>query len=52
VPRGDLLSHLTEHHGDCCPGSTMFVWKTGIEEFQGEITSKGFKFHRPGIETT
>src|SRR5258708_601878 len=25
VSRGDLLLHLTEHHGDACPGSTVFV---------------------------
>jgi hypothetical protein len=25
---------------------------TGIEEFHREITSKGFKYLRPGIETT
>jgi hypothetical protein len=37
---------------DCCPGSTAFVWMTGINEFHPEITSMGDKFHRPGIETT
>ena len=52
VSRGDLLLHLSEHHGDCCPGSTVFVWMTGIEEFHREITSKGYGFMRPGIETT
>jgi len=52
VSRGDLLLHLTEHHGDCCPGSTVFVWMTGIEEFHKEISSKGYGFMRPGLETT
>ncbi len=52
VSRGDLLLHLTGHHGDCCPGSTIFVWMTGIEEFHREITSKGYTHMRPGIETT
>src|SRR5690349_2260378 len=52
VSRGDLLLHLSEHHGDCCPGSTVFVWMTGIEEFHREITSKGYGYMRPGIETT
>jgi uncharacterized glyoxalase superfamily protein PhnB len=52
LSRGDLLLHLTEHHGDCCPGSTVFVWMTGIEEFHREITGKGYKYLRPGIETT
>ena len=52
MSRGDLILHLSEHHGDCCPGSTVFVWMEGIDEFHREITSKGYKFHRPGIETT
>lgn len=50
--RGALTIHLSEHHGDCCPGSTLFVWMTGIEEFHREIMSKGYQFNRPGLETT
>jgi catechol 2,3-dioxygenase-like lactoylglutathione lyase family enzyme len=52
VSRGDLTLRLSEHHGDCCPGSTVFVWMEGIDEFHRGITSKGDKFHRPVIETT
>jgi uncharacterized glyoxalase superfamily protein PhnB len=52
VSRDGLVLHLSEHHGDCCPGSTAFVWMTGIEEFHREITSRGYKYLRPGIETT
>jgi hypothetical protein len=52
VSRGGLILHLTEHHGDCCPGSTVFVRMTGIIEFHRQITSMGYKFHRPRIETT
>jgi hypothetical protein len=25
VSRDGVVLHLTEHHGDCCPGSTVFV---------------------------
>ena len=52
VSRNGLTLHLSEHHGDACPGSTVFVWMTGIEDFHREITSKGYKYLRPGIETT
>lgn len=52
VSRAGLTLHLSEHHGDACPGSTVFVWMTGIDEFHTEITSKGYKYLRPGIETT
>ncbi|MCG8608089.1 VOC family protein [bacterium] len=50
VSRGDLFLHLTEHHGDCCPGSAVFVHTTGLEEFHREITSKDYRYMRPGIE--
>ena len=50
--RGDLALFLTEHHGDCCPGSSVFVWMTGLEEFHAEIMAKGYLFMRPGIEET
>src|SRR5262245_3687311 len=52
LSRAGLVLHLSEHHGDCCPGSTVFVWMTGIEEFHREISSKHYKYLRPGIETT
>ena len=52
VSRAGLTLHLSEHHGDACPGSTVFVWMTGIEEFHREITGKDYKYLRPGIEKT
>lgn|SRR5215469_4390662 len=33
VSRGNLVLHLSEHHGDACPGSTVCVEMHGIEEF-------------------
>ena len=52
ISKNDLILHLSEHHGDCCPGSTVFVWMTGIEEFHATITSRGYGYMRPGIERT
>ena len=51
LSRGDLVLHLSEHHGDACPGSTVFVRMTGLGEYHREITSKGYGYMRPGIET-
>jgi uncharacterized glyoxalase superfamily protein PhnB len=50
--RGGLVFHLTEHHGDCCPGSTVSVWMTGIEEFHRELTAKNYAYMRPGLQST
>ena len=50
VSRAGCVLHLTEHHGDCCPGSTVFVRVTGLDWFHTEITAKGYPYMRPGIE--
>jgi catechol 2,3-dioxygenase-like lactoylglutathione lyase family enzyme len=50
--RDGLVLHLSEHHGDACPGSAVFVWMTGLDAFQREIAEKGYKYLRPGIEQT
>ena len=50
VSLGKLVLHLTEHHGDCCPGAKIFVWMTGLADYHREITAKGYAYMRPGVE--
>jgi catechol 2,3-dioxygenase-like lactoylglutathione lyase family enzyme len=50
VSRGALVLHLSEHHGDCCPGSTVLVQTRELETLHREITAKGYRYMRPGIE--
>lgn len=50
VRRGDLILHLSEHHGDCTPGSTAYVRMTGLDSFHSEITAKTYSYLNPGIE--
>lgn len=52
ISRAGLTLHLSEHYGDCCPGSTVFVRVRGLEEFHREISAKGYGYLRPGIEKT
>ena len=52
VSRNACTRHLSGHHGDCCPGSKVFLWMTGLDEFHAEATSKGYGSMRPGIEKT
>jgi uncharacterized glyoxalase superfamily protein PhnB len=52
ISRGNLLLHLSEHHGDGSPGARIRVMMQGIEEFHREISAKGYRFMRPGLETT
>jgi len=50
ISRESCVIHLSEHYGDCCPGSTVFVWVTGLTSYWRELTSKDFPYMRPGIE--
>jgi catechol 2,3-dioxygenase-like lactoylglutathione lyase family enzyme len=52
VSRAGLVLHLSEHHGDCCPGSTVFLRVRGLDEYHREITAKGYGYLRPGVEAT
>ena len=46
----NCVLHLTEHHGDCCPGSTVFLRVSGLEDYHREIVAKGYGYMRPGVE--
>src|SRR6478609_388368 len=46
VSRAGMTLHLSEHHGDACPGSTVFVWMEGLGEFHGEITARNYGYLR------
>lgn len=50
VSRGDLVIHLSEHHGDATPGSTVLVHMNGIEELHRELIGKQYRHNRPGLE--
>ncbi len=50
IARGELELHLSEHHGDATPGSAVFVWMTGIDEFHAELAAKRYPYNRPGIQ--
>ena len=50
VSRAGCVLHLSEHHGDACPGSAVFVRCTGLDAYQQELLAKQYKYYRPGIE--
>ena len=52
ISLGGCHLHLSEHHGDCCPGSTAFVSVTGLREYHQTIQARGYGYMRPGLETT
>ena len=50
VSRGSLVLHLSEHHGDSCPGSTARVFTRDVDALHAEITKTPYKYMRPGVE--
>jgi len=49
VRRGDLVLHLSEHHGDATPGSTVFARIDGIAELHAELNAKQYGYARPDM---
>ncbi len=50
ISRSDIVLHLSEHHGDACPGAAVRVVTTGIDALHREVTARGYSYARPGIE--
>jgi hypothetical protein len=50
VSRASLVLHLTEHYGDCTPGSAVFVEMAGVFDLQRELIAKSYPYLRPGVE--
>jgi hypothetical protein len=50
VTRGAVTLHLSEHHGDGTPGSSVIVRMRGLDAFNAELLAKQYKYNRPGIE--
>jgi uncharacterized glyoxalase superfamily protein PhnB len=49
VSRDECILHLSEHHGDGTPGSAIRIDTSDIDAFHAELTSKRYKYARPGI---
>jgi hypothetical protein len=52
ISRGNVILHLSEHHGDGSPDVHIRVMMQGVEAFQREISLKAYRYMRPGLETT
>lgn len=52
VSRDQCRLHLSEHHGDCCPGSAVRIATREIGRFHAGLAAKCYGFARPGLETT
>lgn len=52
VSRGECVLHLSEHHGDCSPGSALRIETDELETFQKELDAKDYRYAHPSIQAT
>ena len=50
VSKANLVFHLSEHSGDCTPGSKVFVNTSDIDLLYKELAVKFYKYNKPEIE--
>jgi catechol 2,3-dioxygenase-like lactoylglutathione lyase family enzyme len=50
VSRGNLILHLSEHHGDGSPGIRVRIATTHIAALHAELQRKDYHYLRPGLE--
>lgn len=49
IERNGLQLHLSEHHGDASPGSTVFVPTQAVEQLRDELQAKAYRYSHPEI---
>ena len=50
VSKGTLVLHLSEHSGDCSPGSKLFVNVSDASALLAELQGRDYAYCRPGME--
>lgn len=50
ISNGDCIIHLSEHYGDCSPGSAIRIEVDNAKSLQEYLLSKKYKFARPGYD--
>lgn len=51
VSLGQLKLHLSEHHGDACPGAAVRIGVSDVVMLHAHLSAASYRFARPGIET-
>jgi uncharacterized glyoxalase superfamily protein PhnB len=50
VSKDNLVLHLSEHSGDCTPGSKVFVNVSELDTLFNEISTRTYRYNKPAIE--
>jgi hypothetical protein len=52
VSRDGITIQLTEHYGDCIPGSRIRVLIKDLEKYNRELKEKDYRYYKPGTKKT
>ena len=52
VSQGACVLHLSEHHGDCCPGAALRIEVDDVDAYQAQLMAKNYGYARPGVDDT
>ncbi|ANY67482.1 hypothetical protein BBD42_14120 [Paenibacillus sp. BIHB 4019] len=52
VSNGCCVLHLSEHHGDSCPGAAIRIETSQIEAYHTRLLEKEYRYAKPGLERT
>ena len=52
VARAGCVLHLSEHHGDCCPGAAVRIAVDDVDAYQAQLLAKQYGYARPSVEDT
>lgn len=46
---GDCILHLSEHHGDACPGAALRIEMEDVRGYAFALNAKRYRQARPGV---
>jgi uncharacterized glyoxalase superfamily protein PhnB len=52
VSRDGVALHLSEHHGDACPGAGVRIEVDDVEGYCAELLAKSYSYCRPSVTAT
>lgn len=50
VSKDACVIHISEHHGDASPGSSLRIQTSELDAYQQSLLAKRYKNSRPGIQ--
>lgn len=53
ISKDNIRLHLSEHHGDCCPGAKVCInLADSVAAYHATITAKDYRYNKPGLQET